>query len=85
MNLIRLVFGVLLLSLCVFGLPEGCLVFASHTAAPPLPSLTRTRAAGSPLSGIESLPAGDLGAGSVQFHPSSLQVLEKSLHELEGL
>lgn len=30
MNPTRLVFGVLLLSLCVFGLPEGCLVFASH-------------------------------------------------------
>jgi hypothetical protein len=37
MNPTRLVFGVLLLSLCVFGLPEGCLVFASHEAAPPLP------------------------------------------------
>ena len=37
MNPIRLVFGVLLLSLCVFGLPEGCLVFASHTATPPPP------------------------------------------------
>jgi len=35
MNPTRLVFGVLLLSLCVFGLPEGCLVFASHEAAPP--------------------------------------------------
>ncbi len=32
MNPTRLVFGVLLLSLCVFGLPEGCLVFASHGA-----------------------------------------------------
>ena len=37
MNPTRLVFGVLLLSFCVFGLPEGCLVFASHDAAPPLP------------------------------------------------
>ena len=37
MNPTRLVFGVLLLSLCVFGLPEGCLVFASHEAAPALP------------------------------------------------
>jgi hypothetical protein len=37
MNPTRLVFGVLLLSLCVFGLPEGCLVFASHEAASPLP------------------------------------------------
>ena len=37
MNPTRLVFGVMLLSLCVFGLPEGCLVFASHEAAPPLP------------------------------------------------
>lgn len=37
MNPTRLVFGVLLLSFCVFGLPEGCLVFASHGAAPPLP------------------------------------------------
>jgi len=38
MNPTRFVFGVLLLSLCVFGLPEGCLVFASHEAAPPLPA-----------------------------------------------
>ena len=37
MNPTRLVLGVLLLSLCVFGLPEGCLVFASHEIAPPLP------------------------------------------------
>jgi hypothetical protein len=38
MNPTRLVFGVLLLSLCVFGLPEGCLVFASPQAMPSLPS-----------------------------------------------
>ena len=38
MNPTRLIFGVLLLSLCVFGLPEGCLVFASHQAARPLPA-----------------------------------------------
>jgi hypothetical protein len=37
MNPTRLVLGVLLLSLCVFGLPEGCLVFASHEVAPALP------------------------------------------------
>jgi hypothetical protein len=37
MNPTRIICGVLLLSLCVFGLPEGCLVFASHEAAPPLP------------------------------------------------
>ncbi len=37
MNPTRLVFGVLLLSLCVFGIPEGCLVFAAHGAAPRLP------------------------------------------------
>ena len=41
MNPTRLVFGVLLLSLCVFGLPEGCLVFASHEAALPLPVYDR--------------------------------------------
>jgi hypothetical protein len=37
MNPTRLVLGALLLSLCVFGLPEGCLVFAAHGAATPLP------------------------------------------------
>jgi hypothetical protein len=37
MDPIRLIFGVMLLSLCVFGLPEGCLVLASDAAAPPRP------------------------------------------------
>jgi hypothetical protein len=37
MNPTRFLYGVLLFTLCVFGLPEGCLVFASHTAAPPIP------------------------------------------------
>ena len=41
MNLTRLVFGVLLLSLCVFGLPEGCLVFASRESAPPVHDTAR--------------------------------------------
>jgi len=30
MTTIRLILGLALLSLCVFGLPEGCLVFASQ-------------------------------------------------------
>ena len=38
MNPTRLALGVLLLSLCVFGLPEGCLVFASHEASSPISS-----------------------------------------------
>ncbi len=36
MRFIRLLFAVALVSLCVFGLPEGCLVFASHAAGPHL-------------------------------------------------
>ena len=36
MNPIRIIFGVMLLSLCVFGVPEGCLVLASNSATPPL-------------------------------------------------
>ncbi len=39
MNPIRLIFGVMLLSLCVFGLPEGCLVLASNAAAPNPPAM----------------------------------------------
>jgi|GEM_PF-6649140 len=50
MNPTRLVFGVLLLSLCVFGLPEGCLVFAAHKAARPLP-IFDTEPAGPELPG----------------------------------
>ena len=38
MNPTRLVFGFLLLSLCVFGLPEGCLIFASSQATSSLPT-----------------------------------------------
>lgn len=34
MNPVRLLLGVMLLSLCVFGLPEGCLVLASSAADP---------------------------------------------------
>jgi hypothetical protein len=30
MKTLRLIFGLALISLCVFGVPEGCLVFASH-------------------------------------------------------
>lgn len=36
MNPTRIVYGVLLFTLCVFGLPEGCLVFASHEVSSPL-------------------------------------------------
>jgi hypothetical protein len=36
MDPFRLIFGAMLLSLCVFGLPEGCLVVASHAAHTPV-------------------------------------------------
>jgi len=55
MNPTRLICGVLLLSLCVFGLPEGCLVFASHEASPPLP-VYDTEPTGSPQRGLASNP-----------------------------
>lgn len=38
MNPTRFVYGVLLFTLCVFGLPEGCLVFAAHKASRPVPT-----------------------------------------------
>ena len=34
MNPIRLIFGLLLVYFCIFGLPEGCLVMPSHAASP---------------------------------------------------
>jgi hypothetical protein len=37
MNPIRLALGAFLLCLCVFGLPEGCLVLGSHAVVPSLP------------------------------------------------
>jgi hypothetical protein len=38
MKTMRLIFGLALVSLCVFGVPEGCLVFASHVSSPSQPS-----------------------------------------------
>ena len=40
MNPFRLIFGLLLVYFCVFGLPEGCLVMPSHAVAPTPPSCT---------------------------------------------
>ena len=42
MKTLRLIFGLALISLCVFGVPEGCLVFASHvssTTQPVIPNV----------------------------------------------
>lgn len=57
MNPIRLIFGVALLSLCVFGLPEGCLVLAHDATAPTTPAVTHAEpCAPPPMAWVGGLP-----------------------------